>query len=63
MISIIRSRRIAGPIALALMLTLSGCGIFGGGKGGPKTPTIGNRIPILSRIDSGAKVDPGHRVA
>ena len=58
MISIVRSRRIAGPIALALMLTLSGCGIFGG-KGGPKTPTIGNRIPILSRIDSGAKVDPG----
>lgn len=58
MISIVRSRRIAGPIALAMMLTLSGCGIFGG-KGGPKTPTIGNRIPILSRIDSGAKVDPG----
>ncbi len=56
MISIIRSRRFAGALALALVL--SGCGIFGGGKGGPKTPTIGNRIPILSHIDSGARVDP-----
>jgi outer membrane protein assembly factor BamB len=28
-----------------------------GGKGGPKTPTVGNRVPILSRIESGAKVD------
>ena len=56
--SMIRSRRFAGPVLLALMLSLAGCGIFGGGKGGPKTPTVGNRIPILSRIDSGAKVDP-----
>ena len=55
------SAHAASPVRLllALMLTLSGCGIFGG-KGGPKTPTIGNRIPILSRIDSGAKVDPAH---
>src|SRR3546814_13434227 len=27
-------------------------------KGGPKTPTVGERVPILSRIESGAKVDP-----
>ena len=32
------------------------CGVFGG-KSGPKTPTVGNRVPILSRIESGAKVD------
>ncbi len=58
MISTIRSRRFVQPLALALVLALSGCGIFGGGKGGPKTPTIGNRVPILSRIDSGARIDP-----
>lgn len=28
-----------------------------GGKAKPTTPTIGNRIPILSRVESGAKVD------
>jgi outer membrane protein assembly factor BamB len=51
------SRRIAVPLALTVVLALSGCGAFGG-KGGPKTPTLGNRVPILSRIDTGAKVDP-----
>lgn len=50
------SRRIAMPLALVLVAGLSGCGVFGG-KGGPKTPTVGNRVPILSRIESGAKVD------
>ena len=43
--------------ALIMALALSGCGIFGG-KDKPKTPTIGNREPILSRIESGANVDP-----
>jgi len=49
-------RRIAVPLALgtALALTLTACG----GKKGPTTPTVGNRVPILSRIESGAKVDP-----
>lgn len=42
----------AAPVALAL--ALSACG----GKKGPTTPTLGNRVPILSRIESGAKVDP-----
>ncbi len=52
-------RRGAAPlIALALLSSLSGCKIFGGGHGGPKTPTVGERIPILSRIESGAEVDP-----
>nr|WP_232512711.1 MULTISPECIES: PQQ-binding-like beta-propeller repeat protein [Novosphingobium] len=36
---------------------LSGCKLFGS-KEGPKTPTVGERVPILSRIESGAKVDP-----
>jgi len=51
------TRRLALPAAIALALVLSGCGVFGG-KGGPKTPTVGNRIPILSRVETGAKVDP-----
>ena len=46
-------RRISIPVALGLALVLAGCG----GKKGPTTPTVGNRIPILSRIESGAKVD------
>ncbi len=52
-------------IARAALLTgliaasLTGCkgGLFGGG-GEKTTPTIGNRMPILSRIESGAEVDP-----
>lgn len=51
------SRRIAVPMALTLAIALGGCGVFGG-KDKPKTPTVGNRVPILSRIESGAKVDP-----
>ncbi len=41
--------------ALAVLLTLGGCGVFQGG-GGPKTPTIGKRISILSN-DSSVQVD------
>ena len=52
-------------IARAALLTgliaasLTGCkgGLFGGGDE-KTTPTIGNRMPILSRIESGAEVDP-----
>lgn len=45
-------------IAAAMLLSLGGCGIFGGGGDkGPKTPLLGNRIPILA-LESGAEADP-----
>ncbi|MDF2495868.1 PQQ-like beta-propeller repeat protein [Sphingomonas sp.] len=48
-------RSIAAPIALAALMGLSACGVF---KGGPKkTPTVGNRVPILVS-ESAAEVDP-----
>ena len=47
-------RQIALPLVLGLAVALAGCG----GKKRPTTPTVGNRIPILSRVESGAKVDP-----
>jgi outer membrane protein assembly factor BamB len=51
------SRRLAAPMAVVLALAVAGCGVFGG-QDKPKTPTVGNRIPILSRVDTGARVDP-----
>ena len=44
----------ATPIAIAAMLAVSGCGIFKGGQ--KKTPTLGERIPILVS-ENGAEVD------
>lgn len=49
--------RIAAGLTLALSLAACSGGLFGGGDK-KKTPTVGNRVPILSRIESGAKVDP-----
>lgn len=51
------TRRLSAPLALAMVLGLAGCGVFGG-KDKPSTPTVGNRVPILSKIDTSAKVDP-----
>jgi len=42
--------------AVLLALPLSGCGAFKD-KGGPKTPTVGERVSILSN-DNSIKVDP-----
>ena len=47
---IIASRTLALPLAVLLAVGLAGCG----GKGKPQTPTVGDRMPILSRIESGA---------
>jgi outer membrane protein assembly factor BamB len=41
---------------MMLALPLAGCGAFKG-KGGPRTPTVGERISILSN-DNSIKVDP-----
>lgn len=46
-----------GVAVAALAGMLGACGIFGGGET-KTTPTIGERKPVLSRIESGAKVDP-----
>jgi outer membrane protein assembly factor BamB len=45
-------------IAAVLLLSLGGCGIFKGGDKGPKTPLLGNRVPILT-YESDAELDPG----
>lgn len=44
-------------VALAASLSACGGGLFGK-KGTKTTPTIGDRVPVLSRIESGAQVDP-----
>lgn len=45
--------------ALALAGALGACGVLGGNDGPKVTPTVGDRVPVLSRIETGAKVDPG----
>ena len=61
-----KATRIANPIMAPMMasllaLSLAGCsgGLFGGGgDDDDKTPTVGNRIPILSRIATDISADP-----
>ncbi|WP_245638396.1 PQQ-binding-like beta-propeller repeat protein [Croceicoccus bisphenolivorans] len=43
--------------ATAIAALLSGCGALKG-DGPEKTPTLGERVPILSKIETSAKVDP-----
>ena len=45
-------------LVVALALGLSACKIFSGSGDKHVTPTLGNRTPILSHIENGAKVDP-----
>lgn len=47
--------RVATAVALAAMVSLSGCGIFKGSA--KKTPTVGQRVPILASEKS-VEVDP-----
>ena len=44
------------PLLVGLAVSVSGCGVLGKKK--LATPTVGNRVPVLSRIESGDKVDP-----
>lgn len=48
-------RRLRAPLLLATMLAVSGCGVFKQSK--PKTPVLGQRVPILV-AETGAEVDP-----
>jgi outer membrane protein assembly factor BamB len=43
-------------LMLALLVSVGACGVLKG-KGGPKTPVVGNRTSILSR-EEGVEVDP-----
>ncbi len=56
------ANRFAAPLLAGMLaLTLAGCsgGLFGGGgDDDEKTPTLGNRIPILSRIATDISADP-----
>jgi outer membrane protein assembly factor BamB len=49
--------RTTATVALALALAACKGGLFGGADK-KVTPTVGERVPILSRIETGAKVDP-----
>lgn len=51
------ARGFALSAVAVLALGLGGCGVVGGKKK-VTTPTVGNRVPVLSRIDTGTKVDP-----
>ncbi len=51
------SRTLFAAAALAMALTGCSGGLFGGGDK-KSTPTVGDRIPVLSRIESGTTVDP-----
>jgi outer membrane protein assembly factor BamB len=47
-------KQFRAPVAVAALMALSACGVF---KGGPKkTPTVGNRVPILAS-EIGVKAD------
>jgi outer membrane protein assembly factor BamB len=48
-------RNLRAPLLLATMLAISGCGVFKAAK--PKTPVLGQRVPILVS-ETGAEVDP-----
>lgn len=57
-----KATRFAAPLMAGMLaLTLAGCsgGLFGGGgDDDDDTPTLGNRIPILSRIATDISADP-----
>ncbi|WP_164117995.1 PQQ-binding-like beta-propeller repeat protein [Sphingorhabdus sp. Alg239-R122] len=55
----IKGRYLAkSALIVAATAMLASCGIIGGDDGPKTTPTVGKRIPVLSRVESGAEVDP-----
>jgi outer membrane protein assembly factor BamB len=46
-----KTRRFRAPVMVAALMALSACGIFKGG-GPKKTPTVGERVPILTSENS-----------
>jgi outer membrane protein assembly factor BamB len=44
-------------IVLAASLAVSGCGVFGGGNKKPKTPVLGERLPVLN-YEAKVEADP-----
>ncbi|MFM2371777.1 MAG: hypothetical protein RIS85_1499, partial [Pseudomonadota bacterium] len=46
-------RRASLASVLVLALALGGCGIIGGKDKAKTTPTVGQRTPILSKIEAG----------
>ncbi len=59
MVRMDRQAILRGTLTVALTFGLAACsgGLFGGGEK-KTTPTLGERTPILSRIESGAQIDP-----
>ncbi len=47
-----------GAAVAVLAFAVAGCGALGGGNKAKTTPTVGQRVPVLSRIEAGTKVDP-----
>lgn len=45
-------------LVMAASAMLASCGILGGSDKPKQTPTVGKRIPVLSRVESGAEIDP-----
>lgn len=57
-ISMSAMARVTAASFLTMSIAACSGGLFGGGGDENTTPTVGDRIPILSRIESGEKVDP-----
>lgn len=49
-------KSLRAPLTIAILIAVSGCGIFRGGDSN-KTPVLGNRVPILTS-ETGVEVDP-----
>ena len=55
--SVARQKLARASLMLVLAMAVGACGVLGGNKT-KTTPTLGNRTPVLSRIETSAKVDP-----